>query len=258
MTRTATIIRFDPQGPDGLETWEEMNYASLVSGKPVQRGHIYHETEAQGYLAGVWDCTAFTDQMMPYPVDEYMLFLKGDLSMVLPDGQEIEIRAGDAFVIPKGFMCQWKQPGTVHKIFMILDGPVPDAENASLKRITVPDLSAPGDADVTASRTDFLNAAGTMRVEVQSFGATRQPGKKAGENMLISVLEGRLSLHDGQEAHEFLSGETAYIHQNDSVSWETDAGTRVIIASYIDMAEAQVSANSSSTSDMASVKMSNI
>lgn len=232
MTKTANILRFEPKGPNGLEQWEQMDYASLVSGEPVQHGHLYHEIEDRGYMVGVWDCTAFTDQMMPYTVDEYMLFLEGDLTMVLPDGTEIEIKAGDAFIIPKGFECQWKQPGFVHKIFMILDGPVPEAENASLHRITVPDLASRFGTDVTQSRTDFVNAAGTMRVEVQDHGAVAEMSRTSHANELITVLDGTLQLFDGQKPHVFNKGDTAYLHLRDTVGWKTTAGTRLIVASY--------------------------
>ena len=233
MSKTANIIRFDPQGPEGLEEWEQMDYAALVSGEPVQRGHLYHEIAAQGYMAGVWDCTAFTDQMMPYTVDEYMLFLAGELTVVLPDGTEIEIKPGDAFVIPKGFECQWKQPGFVHKIFMILDGPTPAADNASLQRITVPDLT-PRDveSDICTTRTDFLNAAGNLRVDVQSYGALSQPALRMEANKIITVLQGSLTLHDGQNNHTFAKGQTAYVHQEDTVGFATKAGTQLIVASY--------------------------
>ncbi len=232
MTKTANILRFDPKGPNGLEEWEQMDYASLVSGTPVQHGHLYHEIEDKGYMVGVWDCTAFTDQMMPYTVDEYMLFLEGDLTMVLPDGSEVEIKAGDAFVIPKGFECQWKQQGFVHKIFMILDGPVPDADNASLRRITVPDLATPSEAEVSVSRTDFLNAAGTMSVEVQAHGPGAQMRRTSDANELITVLDGSLQLSDGEEPHVFETGDTCYLHQGDVVGWKTTAGTRLIVARF--------------------------
>lgn len=234
MTRTAKITRFSPEGPNGLEVWEQMDYASLVSGEPVQRGHIYHEIESSGYMLGVWDCTAFTDRMMPYAVDEYMLFLEGDLTMVLPSGEEVEIHAGDAFIVPKGFECQWKQPGYVHKVFMILDGPVPEADNPSLKRITVPDLAAPpGDGTpLISTRTDFVNAAGTMSVDVQSFCEMRQPAMPVRENLLITVLEGALRLHDGEAEHSFGPGDTFYVQQGGTVGWTASAGTRVITARY--------------------------
>ena len=66
MRKTAKIILIDPNGPNGLQEWEQMDYKNLVSGTPVQRGHLYHQIQEQGYMVGVWDCTAFTDQMMPY------------------------------------------------------------------------------------------------------------------------------------------------------------------------------------------------
>ena len=232
MSKTANILRFEPQGPNGLEEWEQMDYASLVSGEPVQNGHLYHEIADKGYMVGVWDCTAFTDQMMPYTVDEYMLLLEGDLTMVLPDGGEIDINAGDAFIIPKGFECQWKQPSFVNKIFMILDGPVPDADNASLQRITVPDLDTIASAYVTLSRSDFINAAGTMRVEVQDHGAVAQMSRTSQANELITVLEGSLQLFDGEKPHVFNKGETVYLHQRDIAGWKTTPGTRLIVASY--------------------------
>ena len=52
---TDAVRRFHPDGPPGkgLERWEEMDPAELMSGEPVQNGHTYHEIEAEGYLAGV-------------------------------------------------------------------------------------------------------------------------------------------------------------------------------------------------------------
>lgn len=235
MTTTATITRIERDGPNGLEEWEQMDYASLDSGTPVQHGHLYHEVEDSGYMVGVWNCTAFVDKMMPYSVDEYMLFLSGDLTMIMPDGEEIKITAGDAFVIPKGLMCQWKQDGPVHKIFMILNGEIPEAQNVSLTRITLPDLAAldaSTSTDLISDRTDFINAAGNMRVGVQTYGAMSQPGFGIKDNQLITVLDGTLHLNDGEETHSFSAGQTAYIHQGGTVGWTTEAGTRTITASY--------------------------
>lgn len=233
MTKTATVIRFEHSGPNGLAEWDQMDYASLVSGTPVQRGHLYHEIPAQGFMVGVWDCTAFTEQMVPYPVDEYMLFLEGDLTMVMPDGTEVQINTGDAFIIPKGLTCQWKQTGFVHKVFMILDGPVPAADNPSLHRVTVPDLSAPvRPTDLRVTRTDFMNAAGTMRVDIEYFGAVSQPGTRIDAHLLISVLSGQLMINDGERDQVFETGDTAYVHQGGTVGWATSQDTRVIVARY--------------------------
>ncbi len=233
MTKTADIIRFDTKNKDFLEAWPEADPDILETEAPSERGYFYHEIKEQGLQVGIWDATPFTQKPSPYPVDEYMLFMEGDLTMVMPDGEEVQINSGDAFIIPKGLNCQWRQSGYVHKVFMILDGPVPEADNPSLHRITVPDLSASGNGvDLIATRTDFMNAAGTMRVDVETFGAMSQPSTKVEEHLLVSVLDGQLTLNDGDADHTFGKGDTAYIHQGGTVGWATSAGTRVIVARY--------------------------
>ena len=58
-----------------------------------------------------------------------MLVLGGSVNIVHEDGHEEIFRAGDAFVIPKGLPCQWKQTESIHKVYVILDDPetpIPD------------------------------------------------------------------------------------------------------------------------------------
>ena len=89
MTEESSFFQVEPEGPlsIGLQEWETMDPKSLVSGNPIQRGHIHHEYPNIGYMTGVWDCTGFVEQMGPYQVDEYMLFLEGELFLDLPDGK---------------------------------------------------------------------------------------------------------------------------------------------------------------------------
>ena len=80
MSHDRAVIRVEPNGPKitGLTPWDSMDPENLVEGTPVQRGHIYHENPDAGIMVGVWDCTAFTEHMAPYPVDEFMYLLEGD------------------------------------------------------------------------------------------------------------------------------------------------------------------------------------
>ena len=234
---TDAVRRFHPDGPPGkgLERWEEMDPAELMSGEPVQNGHTYHEIEAEGYLAGVWDCTAFVDHMGKYSVDEYMYLLQGTLIMRLPDGEEIHLKAGDAFVIPKGLKCQWEQPGYIKKFFMILDGPVPEKGcNPSLTRITVPDVSGVDMAagSVTIERVDFVNAAGTMQVRHSTHAANAIPYLQVSAHQLIQVLQGNFTLTSDAGEETFAAGETAYLTQGSTVGWSTANGTRLLTSSY--------------------------
>lgn len=234
------VIRFSPDGPEGtgLVEWERMDPAALVAGEPVQRGHIYHEQPDAGYLAGVWDCTAFTEHMGPYPVDEFMFLIEGSLVMGLPDGTDVTIEQGQGFVIPKGLECQWKQEGYLRKYFMILDAPDPESgENPSLRRITVPDLTGGSSDDgahepVETCRVDFANASGNMRVRVRECASATAPVLRVPENQLIHVLSGTLEVTDGENTHRFTQGETAYLKQGATVGWKTAAGTRLLQSSY--------------------------
>lgn len=236
MAQTRHIIRFEPHGPadTGLVEWDPMDPASLVAGDPVQRGHIYHEDAAAGYLAGVWDCTAFTQRMEPYPVDEFMYLLEGALVMVMPDGAEITIAAGQGFIIPKGLECQWRQEGYLRKFFMILERPDTAGRNASLDRITVPDLAplAPAGTAVERRRTDFVNASGAMQVCLRDCADADLAALPVTENLLIQVIEGRLTLTEDGETHGFGPGEAAYIRAGATVGWRTEAGARLLQSSY--------------------------
>ncbi|MEO0369856.1 MAG: cupin domain-containing protein [Pseudomonadota bacterium] len=234
---TNAVTRFHRDGPPGvgLERWEEMDASELLSGEPVQNGHTYHEIEAEGYIAGVWDCTAFVDHMGKYSVDEFMYLLEGTLIMRMPDGEEIHLKAGDAFVIPKGLECQWDQPGYIRKFFMILDGPVPEAGcNPALTRITVPDLSGGGSmaGAVVRERVDFMNAAGNMQVRHSTHTATAIPAMQIAEHQLIQVLEGALTLTSDAGEETYNAGDTAYLMQGSSPGWATKDGTRLLTSSY--------------------------
>jgi len=235
MDRPTAPQRINFHNPDGsgLEPWEEMDPTALLSGTPVQRGYLCDELG--GYIAGVWDCTAFEDNPGAYSVDEFMYLIDGSVIMAMPDGSEIEVKAGEAFVIPKGLKCQWKQPGYVRKVFMILDGPeAAPASNASLDRVTVPELSGPelGTA-LSANRTDFVNAAGNMRVAVSAHSASLAAARPAPANQVIIVLDGALTLtHNGIE-QTFSKGEAVYLPQGCVTGWQTTDGTELLTSSFV-------------------------
>ncbi|MEM1276583.1 MAG: cupin domain-containing protein [Pseudomonadota bacterium] len=238
MSEKQGVILVEPHGPaeTGLEEWETIDPSGLVSGQPVQRGHLYHEIAATGYLTGVWDCTAMTGHMEPYPDDELMILLEGTLVMALPDGTEIDLKAGDAFIIPKGLTCQWKQPGYLRKIFMILSEPVEEtASNPSLQRITVPDMTAGGLSDGAIESTDiqFINSTSHMVVSTRTLMETSKPLHPASRNDLTHVLSGAVTMEVNGETKRFGAGETFYVYKGTPITWQTEAGTRLLQTSYL-------------------------
>ncbi|WP_333835127.1 cupin domain-containing protein [Rubrimonas sp.] len=227
-------VRIEPRGPAdaGLVEWETLDPATLEAGTPVQRGHLYDEDAADGYLVGVWEATAFDDRAGPYPVDEYMLLLEGTVVIAMPDGTEVRIDAGEAFVIPKGLRCQWKMPGTVRKIFMILGASAGTAgANPSLARVTKPPISGlgrTGDGAVSMAHTAFLSADGRMAVTRTDYPDAIEAGETSVRHRLVSVLAGAVEI-DGAR---FGAGETAYLRAGARGRWRVAAGTRLIEASF--------------------------
>lgn len=236
MDTAAGILRVphgDREGT-GLAVWEAMDPDSLVSGSPVQRGWLCDEDPARGYLAGVWDCTAFVAHPGPYPDDEVMLLLEGTVAMRMPDGTEVTVGPGEVFVIPKGLDCQWVQPDYVRKVFMIVSDPVAEgAANPSLGRITTPELAPAAEAGpVETRRTWYRNATGRMTVDVATHAGGRTVAAQAPEHLLVHVLAGCLTLEADGAPTRLSAGETAYVRAGTAVATHHEPGTRTLEARY--------------------------
>ena len=234
------IIRFEPHGPSvsGLVEWDTIDPGGLVAGNPVQRGHIYHQDEALGYMAGVWDCTAMTEKFGPYAVNEFMFVLEGSVTMVLEDYTEITVNAGEAFVIPKGLPCQWKQPGYIRKYFMIFENPGAEAaDDVASQGLILPQPSGPsggmeieeiddpsgyiGDLPVQRNHTYFEDPSGQMIVGVWDSTPFECAVAPFPRNELMCLLEGSVTLTDGDGTeHNFKAGDAAYIPKGAAMGWK--------------------------------------
>ena len=229
----STVHRIAPNGPDeaGLTPWDVMDPATLKAGQPVQSGHLYDEAEARGYSVGVWHCTAFDDAPGPYPVDEYMLLLEGTGVMALPDGTDVTVTAGEAFVLPQGLNCQWKMPGDVKKIFMIVGSDDrATSQNPSLVRVTKPVLRADKAASdaVASTQCVFQSATGRMQVVRRSFPQSLTGPLPSADQRLITVLAGDLRIGD----QTFTQMQSCLVDESDRSQWHIAAGTAWIEAKY--------------------------
>jgi uncharacterized cupin superfamily protein len=226
-------IEIDTLKGAALDDWPAMDSSGLVSGEPVQCGRLYDEHEETDYSVGIWECTAFDDQPGPYPVDEFMFLLEGHVEMVMPDGSAVMVNAGEAFVIPKGLNCQWKMPDTVRKIFMILDGAAPGmSDNASLRRVTVPPLTASStqpDGAVSTRTTHFLNHDNNMSVYTDAFAEDLSARAPSTGRYLVYVLEGEVSFSTEPDGI-FGDKNSFYLMPDHDLSWNIKAGTRLLVS----------------------------
>lgn len=237
-----TITRMEPQGPadTGLVEWDPILPETIESGEPVQRGHLYINEESLGLMAGVWDCTAFTGKMEPYDVNEFMFILEGSVTMVLPDGSEETINAGEAFAIPKGLVCQWKQPGYVRKYFVIFDdasGMMADADKLKIHRPNGSDTAAEieitdtsqflGDVPVQKGHEYMVDPTGQFMVGLWDSEPFERPVAPFNRFELMCILEGSVTMSDGAGNEQvFQAGEAALVAKDAPYKWKSEEYVR--------------------------------
>jgi uncharacterized cupin superfamily protein len=56
---------------------------------------------------GVWEAGESKTKLIDYPFTEYVLMISGHLVVTNDDGSELEFKAGDTFVMPKGWTGIW-------------------------------------------------------------------------------------------------------------------------------------------------------
>ena len=81
---------------------------ALRNGKIYFGETIIYTADADGKVQfGVWEADASKTKLIDYPFTEYVLMLSGVLAVTNDDGTSREYKAGDTFVIPKGFTGIW-------------------------------------------------------------------------------------------------------------------------------------------------------
>jgi uncharacterized cupin superfamily protein len=241
-------IRFEPKGPGGqLELWPEISADALVAGKPVQHGHNYF-TDPTGVLtAGVWDCTPMTTKLEPYSVNEFMWVLEGSVTIVDAKGHEETIRAGEAFFIPKGLPCSWKQSEYIRKFYVIFDDPSgmkpqnPETlkvlkfdRNKAMAPMTLPDTTVfNGPVPTQNVFNYFSDMTGQMTAGIWDCTPMNRKAMPFPRNELMCILEGSVTITDDKgRAQTFRAGDTFFIPQGLVNSWHSTEYVRKFYCIY--------------------------
>ena len=243
MTLDKGITRFDPAGPPGkgLEPINEITADMVEEGSPSELCHNYYTSPSGLLSAGVWKCTAHTLKFGRYPVDEFMLVLDGSVTIVHEDGFEDTFRAGDAFVIPKGLPCQWKQSESIRKIYVILADPSVElpAEPVSARAIRLSpnegleelELSNPenfeGGTPTQRDCTAFEDATGRFSAGTWTCSPMRRKAQRFGRIELMCLLEGGMTLTDDAGVEHSFTAPDVVFEQPDTVSaWTSTKDVR--------------------------------
>ena len=72
------------------------------------------------FAAGLYKAGSSDTPIEAYPVDEVCYFLSGSVKLTSADGSVLELKAGEAAMIPKGWKGRWTSPG-YSKYYVIYD-----------------------------------------------------------------------------------------------------------------------------------------
>lgn len=238
------ILNSNPEGFG--QTADDLDAAGFTSELPVQHTHMYYSNDDLGFYVGVWDTTDMLEAGGAYSCDEFMWLLEGQVDIKNNKSGEVQtVKAGEAFVIPKGYDCQWQQTGYLRKFFVISEHPnetIPAAP--AVEGVVIPQADAPMEV---MDNTDPFVINGTKPVQKnhtcyedttgQFFSGTWDSEPFTSEikpfpcNEFVYLLEGSITLidEDGNE-HFVKAGDAFFVPQGTVCGWRTTEYVRKFYA----------------------------
>ena len=234
------IIRFSAN-PGGFgQVADSLDEQMFMSELPTQHTHLYYENDDMGLYVGVWDTTAMIEGAGPYSCDEFMWLLEGEVEIKnSKTGVSEKIVAGEAFIIPRGYDCQWRQGGYLRKFFVIVEDPnealpqSPVYEGVIKPQVDVPtptidnsEPSAVGGARVCYEERSGKFSAGIWESEPFEAAMCSMP-----DHQFVYLLEGALSVTDEDNVeHHFKAGDAFFLPQGTVCRWSATERVRTTYA----------------------------
>ena len=234
------IISLEHHGPAGVGlSMLDLDAADFQSDLPEQYWHLYHENISHKLIVGVWTTTSMQEKFGPYPGDEFMCILEGQLEMIDQEGGKTLIKEGQTFCVRNGVPVSWKQNGFLRKFFITYS---PNAQEGSslssgekgvfvlsqdelgaqLQNLETPfPYKSDGAPPLQKNATLFVNDTGNMRVGMWESTAFKSERQAFPYNEFVQVLEGDIFVteQDGIQ-HEFSSGDVFFVPQGTVCSWQ--------------------------------------
>lgn len=240
------IIKLSSSPKNFGETPDELKAVMFDSKLPTQNTHSYYENEDLGLYVGLWDTTDMIEKPGRYACDEFMWLLEGEVEIKnCRTGKTQIIKAGEAFIIPKGFDCQWHQSGYLKKFYMISEHPDEEIPDAPVIESIIKLESKT--ANESMSVTDPLILKNNYSGRKNQFAYKNHNGKfYAGSwnsdcfesefrqfpvNELVYLVEGTLVLTDETgKQYQFEKDEAFFVPQGVICKWKSSGQIEVFYA----------------------------
>jgi uncharacterized cupin superfamily protein len=216
--------------PEGFgEVADDLEESMFESALPTQHSHSAYENETLGLYIGVWDTTDMIETAAPYACDEFMTIIEGAVEIRNNKTGAVEtVIAGESFVIPQGYDCQWHQNGYLRKYYVIYEPPTE----------TIP-------ASPVCEKIIYINENASLpwqetsdgykkKVQYQSHNQQFTSGVWQGKNLntdmisfpyneFISLKQGCLICTDAEGiVHKINAGEALFVPKGARCSWQAE------------------------------------
>lgn len=100
-----------------LESTPPFPAEMILKGKSEHWQRVVHQGEV---VVAIYEAKpALIDISDPFPYDEFVLVLEGQVTLTHIDGEKQTYKAGDTFLVPKGFLGTWDMPHNYRELIVI-------------------------------------------------------------------------------------------------------------------------------------------
>ena len=92
-----------------------------ISDGQVSKNRVMGVSQDKHYKSGLYSSDGERANVDSYPVDEFMYFLKGGITLTSTDGTVLEVRTGEAVYVPKGWKGVWNAKTGYTKFYGVYD-----------------------------------------------------------------------------------------------------------------------------------------
>lgn len=242
------FVRLSALSLQELEDWGPMPAEDLSAGIGQQYGRLWLDDATSGLMVGVWACSPMTGRMGPWSTNEVMIVAEGAVAIDHADGSTLEVTAGEAFFIPKGTVCSWRQAGDLKKFFVLhSDSSGRAAAHPEMLRAQKIDPGAPlapaegpdpsllfgGAAPLCHDAIAFTDLTGQLTAGIWSATPYRRKAMAAARHELMHIIEGTVTLSDGAGREEtFSAGETCFVPLGAVTGWSSATPVKKLFCSF--------------------------
>jgi uncharacterized cupin superfamily protein len=100
-----------------LESTPPFPAEMVLEGKSEHWQRVLHQGEV---VVAIYEAKpALIDISDPFPYDEFVLVLEGQVTLTHIDGEKQTYKASETFLVPKGFLGTWDMPGNYREMIVI-------------------------------------------------------------------------------------------------------------------------------------------